>query len=136
MNSLRTPLSKVRGNGSAGTGLSHYIAHRISAIILALSFPFFMHGLITSLPLGYEGLRAWLSCPYGVFTWLTFISAGLFHARLGMNEVILDYIHAPFGRNLLLFLNFAVCCAFWVMAIMAILKMWITGDATSMDMGA
>ena len=41
MTDFRTPLSKVRGHGAAREGVHEFIAHRVSAIILALVFPIF-----------------------------------------------------------------------------------------------
>ena len=125
MNDLRTPLSKVRGQGAAGSGAHDFITHRVSAIILALVFPFFLYGLMKALPGGYDGLVGWVSSPMGAFTMLVFITAGLYHGRIGINEVIVDYIPKHGTRSLLLLVNTLAAFGFWLVGVLAILKFWV-----------
>ena len=44
--SIRTPLGKVRGLGSAKHGAAHFVAQRVSAIALLFLVPWFMISLI------------------------------------------------------------------------------------------
>ena len=125
MTDLSTPLSRVRGHGAAKEGVKHHIASRVSAIILALITPFFIWGLINALPGGYDGLMAWIGSAGGAFTWLVFISAGLYHGRLGMNEVILDYATTHGSRTFFMLLNTIASAGFGLAGILAILKIWL-----------
>ena len=125
MSDLRTPLSKVRGHGAANEGVKHHIAARVSAIILALITPFFIWGLIKALPGQYDGLMAWIASPFGAFTWLVFITAGIYHGRLGMNEVILDYSTSHGSRTFFMLLNTIASAGFWLVGVLAILKIWL-----------
>lgn len=125
MSNLKTPLSQVRGHGSAKEGTGHHISHRVSAIILAILAPFVIMGVIGALPGGYRGLMAWIGSPLGAFTLLTFITAGLFHGRLGMNEIILDYASSATSRTFFLLLNTLACLGCWLIGVLAILKIWL-----------
>ena len=125
MSDMRTPLSKVKGHGAAREGVHEFIAHRVSAIILALIFPFFLYGFMKALPGGYDGLMAWASSGFGAFTLLIFITAGLYHGRIGINEVLLDYIPSHDMRTFLVLLNSLVALGAWLAGTMAILKIWL-----------
>lgn len=121
---MKTPLAKVRGHGAAGSGVHHHIAARVSAIILALVTPIFLYGLLTAFPDGYDGLVDWLSGPVGAFSAIAFIGAGLYHGRLGMNEVILDYLGGSL-RTVCLLANTLACLGFGLIGILSILKIWL-----------
>lgn len=125
MSELRTPLSQVRGHGAAKEGLQHHIATRVSAIVLALILPFFFFGLMNALPGGYDGIMAWIGSAGGAFTVLVFVTAGLYHGRLGFNEVIVDYANSHGSRMFFLFLNTVATVGFWLVGVLAILKIWL-----------
>ncbi len=125
MTDFRTPLSKVRGHGAAREGVHEFIAHRVSAIVLAIVFPFFVYGLMKALPAGYEGLMTWIGSAFGAFTLLVFITAGLYHGRIGINEVILDYVPSHDARTFFVLINSLLSFGFWLMGVLAILKIWL-----------
>ncbi len=78
-----------------------------------------------AIPGGYDGLMAWIGSAYGAFTLLVFITAGLYHGRLGMNEVILDYAGSHGSRTFFTLLNTIACAGFWLVGVLAILKIWL-----------
>jgi len=122
---FRTDLGKVRGSGAAKGGVHEFIAHRVSAIVLALLLPFFLYGLIKALHGGYAGLIGWASSPLGAFVLLGFITAGIYHGRLGINEVISDYVSGDGLRSLFMLLNTLASFVFWLIGVLAILKIWL-----------
>jgi len=122
---FRTDLGKVRGQGAAKGGVHEFIAHRVSAIVLALLLPFFLYGLITALHQGYPGLIAWVASPVGAFVLLGFLTAGLYHGRLGINEVISDYVQNAGTRSIFMLFNTLASFAFWLVGVLAILKLWL-----------
>jgi len=96
----RTPLKQVKGLGSAKEGTSHFWAQRLSAmalvpLILWLCFS------IASLPgMDYVTLREWLSHPFTAVMMILLIVAGFFHARLGLQEVAIDYMGGHASRTI------------------------------------
>ncbi|MBK9494841.1 MAG: Succinate dehydrogenase/Fumarate reductase transmembrane subunit [Alphaproteobacteria bacterium ADurb.BinA280] len=108
--SLRDPLARVRGVGSARHGTEHFILQRISAVILALLTPWLLWLLITLIPADYATVRATLSNPIHAILLLSFLMALFWHSRLGLQVVIEDYVHhhglGIFAQILVLF-----CCS-------------------------
>lgn len=97
MSNFRTPLSKVKGLGSAKEGTSHFWTQRLTAIAL-IPLVLWLAFSVASLPdMEYLAMREWLSQPFNAITMILFIIAGFYHARLGLQVVIEDYIgsHGP-----------------------------------------
>jgi succinate dehydrogenase / fumarate reductase membrane anchor subunit len=120
--SLRTPLGRVRGLGSAKAGVGHFIAQRVTALALVGLAPWFLLGLMGAVSGGYDGARAWLSQPVNAILAIATIAAGTHHMRLGIQVVIEDYIHKPFGKTACLVLNTFVAVLLFVAAAYAILR--------------
>jgi len=125
MSDFRTDLGKVRGIGAAKGGVHEFITHRVSAVVLAILLPFFVCGLMKALPGGYDGLMAWVGSPTGAFVLLAFLSAGIYHGRLGINEVISDYVQSTGMRSFSMILNALVSVSAWLIGVLAILKIWL-----------
>lgn len=90
---LRTPLKRVKGLGSAKNGTGHFWAQRLTAIALVplvLWFLVLVLGLIGQDPFV---VRARLAEPLNATLLLAFIAATFWHAQLGVQVVIEDYIH-------------------------------------------
>jgi len=124
--SLRTPLGKVRGLGSAKHGAGHFITQRVSAIGLLFLVPWFLISLIGAVRGGYDGALAWVSDPINAVLTLLAVGAALYHMRLGMQVVVEDYIAKHGTKNVLLVLNTFICVVFFVAAAYAVLKIAIS----------
>ena len=120
---LRTPLSRVRGHGSAKTGTGHFIAQRVSAIALAILLPYLVIYAALNLGPGYDGARAWVGQPLVAAPLLLALFAALYHMQIGMQVVIEDYFARPGGKGLLLILNAFVALALAAAGGFAILKL-------------
>ncbi len=88
----KTPLAKAQGLGSAKTGTGHWWFQRVSAVALVpLSFwLLYLLSLVFNAP--YTETLAWLSQPVNTVCIAAWISAGLYHAALGVQVVIEDYV--------------------------------------------
>jgi succinate dehydrogenase / fumarate reductase membrane anchor subunit len=129
MTSYRTPLGRARGRGSAKHGVGHFIAQRVSAVALA---PLGLWALYSALGLsrvGFDGAQAWLHAPLNAILSILLAIAATVHMRIGMTEVIEDYIHKPSTKTALLILNFFVCVLAGVAAVFCILKIALIGSA-------
>ena len=124
--SIRTPLGKVRGLGSAKHGVGHFITQRVSAVGLIFLVPWFLISLIGAVRGGYDGALAWVADPINAV--LTFLAVGtaLYHMRLGMQVVVEDYITKHSTKNLLLILNTFICVVLFAAAAYAVLKIAIS----------
>ena len=92
--SLRTPLGRVRGLGSAKEGTAHWWAQRLTAIALVPLVLWFAASLIVLAGADHATVAAWLRDPVAAVLMLLLILAGFHHAQLGMQVVIEDYVHS------------------------------------------
>lgn len=91
--SLRTPLSRAKGLGSAKQGLHHWWVQRVSAAALVPLVIWFVYGVIRYAGADYEVVRAWIAHPVNAVLWSLFIGVAMHHAQMGMQVVYEDYIH-------------------------------------------
>ena len=120
--SIRTPLGKVRGLGSAKHGAGHFIAQRVSAIALLFLVPWFLISLIGAVRGGYYGATDFIASPVNAVLILLGVGAALYHMRIGMQVVVEDYIGKNSTRAVLLILNTFVAVALFAAAAFAVLK--------------
>jgi succinate dehydrogenase / fumarate reductase membrane anchor subunit len=123
--SMRTPLGKVRGLGSAKHGAGHFITQRVSAVALVVLVPWFLVTLIGAVRGGYDGALVYLSDPINAVLVMLAVGASLYHMRLGMQVVIEDYIAKHSTKAVLLILNTFVCVVLFAAAAYAVLKIAI-----------
>ncbi len=118
----RTPLANVRGLGSAKEGTHHFWMQRVSAVALVPLGLWFLIGLITLTGSDYDTAAEWLRSPTSTVLCIALIVATFYHAYLGMQVVLEDYIHTK-GLKLfsLLFLKFA-CALMGTASVVAVLR--------------
>ena len=90
--SLRTPLGRVRGLGSAKDGVAHWWAQRITAVALIPLLLWLAASLSASAGMDHAAVKEWLSSPVSATLLILLIAAGFHHAQLGLQVVIEDYI--------------------------------------------
>ena len=93
MSQLRTPLKKALGLGSAKHGVQHFITQRVTAVALLLLAGWFLWTVLSVLHLDYAGARALVAQPLNAALMLAFVVAVFWHAQLGLQVVIEDYVH-------------------------------------------
>lgn len=103
--SMRTPLGKVRGLGSAKEGTEHFWRQRLTAVA---NIPLVIIGLwlmISLVGAPYSEVRATLASPLTVIFIALFSISVLYHMHLGMQVVIEDYVHSELRKVFLIMLN-------------------------------
>lgn len=120
--SLQSPLARVRGLGSAKQGSHHWWMQRMTAIALLPLTLWFAVSVLQLGTVGYEEVRAWLSDPFDAVLLLVMLVALYYHAGLGLQVVIEDYIE-PESRKIasLIVMKFVVFIAAAV-ALYSVLK--------------
>lgn len=91
---LRDPLANARGLGSAKSGFGHWWAQRLSAVLLALLTPFVVYCLAKYGLGDYALLKSQFANPLWSGALLLYVLALFWHARLGLQVVIEDYVHS------------------------------------------
>jgi len=97
--SLRTPLGRVKGLGSAKQGTLHWWQQRLTAIVLAPLSLWLVFSLVSIMSLGYAAVTLWMRKPINAVLLLIFILALFHHTQLGLQVVIEDYVESE-GQKL------------------------------------
>lgn len=90
---LRTPLKIARGLGSAKSGAHHFMVQRLTAVALTGLGLWFIWLALALLHTDYAGARALIAQPVNAVLMLAFVVAVFWHAQLGLQVVIEDYVH-------------------------------------------
>jgi len=106
--SLRSPLGRARGYGSAKEGVQTYLAERISAVALVPLALWFVFSVAQLPMLSYPAVRHWAEAPSVAVMLSLFLAVLFYHSSLGVKVVVEDYV-AGEGKKLvmLLFVKFA-----------------------------
>lgn len=91
--SLRSPLGRVRGLGSAGSGTEHWWGQRVSAAALAVLLVWIVIALLGLPALDYYSVHAWLARPLNAVLVILLLLSIAWHAKLGVEVVLQDYVH-------------------------------------------
>ena len=110
----------------AHKGTSTFVMQRASAVVLLPLSVWFLIGLIAHAGDSFAEMRAWLALPQTSILFAGLVSFGAFHMRIGMSEVIVDYI-GPGLRGILLALNWLVAIAVIALAIFSAYQLSIAG---------
>lgn len=87
-----TALARVRGHGAAKSGTHHWLAQRLTAVALIPLSVWFVVSLLAVTEMNYETVIAWIQSPLVAVFLLLFIFAMFYHAQLGLQMIIEDYI--------------------------------------------
>ncbi|MBY0563010.1 MAG: succinate dehydrogenase, hydrophobic membrane anchor protein [Hyphomonadaceae bacterium] len=119
---MRTPLGRVRHHGAAGEGTGHFIALRVTSIALAILAPWFVVSAGLSLRDGeYASVIDFLTEPVNAVGVVFLVAVSLYHMKLGMDEIIVDYIRRPAAKLMLMLLNAFAAWALGAAAIFSVL---------------
>ena len=91
--SMRTPLARVRGLGSAKEGVHHWWAQRLTAIALVPLALWFVVSVAGMAGMGHEEAKDWVGSPAVTVLLVLLVAATFWHAQLGVQVVIEDYVH-------------------------------------------
>ncbi len=120
---LRTPLSRVRGLGSAREGVEHFWMQRLTAVANVILVLFLVISLVTHAGADHQTVKAYLSSPMVAIMMILVIISGVTHMRLGMQVVIEDYISKDGRRIALLIGNTFFSLFIGLSSVFAILKL-------------
>ena len=103
--SLRSPLSRARGLGSAKHGVHHFWVQRLSAIALIPLSLWFVFSAAMFARGDYAAVRHWVAAPSVAVALVLFLGAATYHSALGVQVVIEDYVASDAGKLAVLILS-------------------------------
>jgi len=124
---MRSQLGRVVGLGSAKEGVEHWWLQRLTAIALVPLGLWFVISLLAQLGGSYQQTLAWLGAPIPAILMILMLGTTFYHAALGMQVVIEDYVHQEWMKLALLIALRFVCFALAVTGIFAVLRVALRG---------
>jgi len=121
--SMRTPLARVRGYGSAKSGTEHFVRQRLTAIanipltIAAVTI------VISLIGRNQAAVAQILGSTFVAIVMLLFIISVSYHMMIGMQVIIEDYVHGERAKYTLLILNKMFTVVVGFSSVYAILKL-------------
>ena len=89
------PLAKARGLGSAQSGTDHWWKQRATALLLLPLSAWVLYAVVALTGAEYIEVRAFIADPVHAGAALLLAGALFWHAQLGLQVVIEDYVHTP-----------------------------------------
>jgi len=124
-NSLRSPLGKARGLGSAKHGTDHWWKQRLTALaLIPLIIYVFASFYMNVADGGRDGALLWLRSPFAATFVVLFLLFAFHHGASGVQVVIEDYVHhekAKLGAIMLVKFFAAILALLGVLATVKIL---------------
>jgi succinate dehydrogenase / fumarate reductase membrane anchor subunit len=120
--SLQTPLGRARGLGSAKEGVSHWWAQRVTAIALVPLTLWFVASLLGVAGADYEAVVAWIASPFNAVLLITLLISMFYHATLGLQVIIEDYVHHEGTKVASLLVMKFLLVLLGVFAVLAVLR--------------
>jgi len=96
--SLRSPLGRVLGLGSAREGVAHWWAQRVGAVALVPLTLWLVLSLAALGSLDHQAVIGFLRQPLNALLALLLVLVSAQHSYLGVEVVIEDYVHAPAAK--------------------------------------
>ena len=121
--SIRTPIGRVRGLGSARSGTEHFWHQRLTAVANLFLVTAFVVILVSLLGRSHAAVIQILGSPFVAIVMLLMVGSVTYHMKLGMQVVIEDYVHdekwklAAIIGNTFFAIAVAAACAFALLKI-------------------
>jgi succinate dehydrogenase / fumarate reductase membrane anchor subunit len=122
-----TPISEVRGLGSARTGTREFVVQRVTSVALAILLTAFLILLVRLNGEPHAVVVETLSSPLVAILLIASVLVTIVHMRLGMQVIIEDYVHTELWKFALLIANWLFAWAVGLIAVFAVLKLAFGG---------
>jgi len=120
---MQNPLAKVRGMGSTGGSSNHWRSQRYSALLLLLSSVWILWLGVSLAGADYASASAAMAEPFNAGMAILMAGTMFYHAQLGLQVVIEDYVHAPVLEFVLLLIVRLGCLVAFLISAIAALKL-------------
>jgi succinate dehydrogenase / fumarate reductase membrane anchor subunit len=119
---LRSPLGRVRGLGSARSGVHHWWVQRVTSVALLPLILWFALSVASLAGAGYAETVEWIGRPWNAVLMLITLGVGFHHTALGLQVIIEDYTNQDWLRMAGVLAAKAVCLILALAAALAVLR--------------
>ena len=119
---MQTPLAAVRGLGSAKSGLHHWWNQRMTAVAMVPLVIWMVSLCILMTGASYQDALAIASHPANATVLILFVAVGFWHATLGLQVILEDYVAAEGLRLVLIVVIRMFAIALAALSILSILR--------------
>ena len=120
---LRSPVGRAIGLGSAKEGVEHWWLQRVTAVALVPLTLWFVIAVVRLSSADIDTVRDWVGRPLPAILLVLLLIATFWHASLGVQVVIEDYVHTDLVKLGLLIVMRLACFALAVAGVIAVLGM-------------
>lgn len=125
--SLRSPLARALGQGSAKEGVHHWWAQRLTSVALVPLGVWFAVSVLSLPSLDHATVTAWIGQLWTIVFLILLVLSAAWHSQLGVRVVVEDYVHGSGAKTLTLalvtFFHVVVAAA----GVLAVLKVALGG---------
>jgi succinate dehydrogenase / fumarate reductase membrane anchor subunit len=118
-----TSIGRVRGLGPAHEGTHHWLLQRFTAAGNLITVVFLVVSLALMPDFQFETIQHWVARPVTTLALALMIVSVFWHARLGLQVMVEDYVHGPgskFAATLVLNLAFFAGAGFGLLSLLRI----------------
>ena len=120
---LRSPLGRVRGLGSAKNGVHHWVAQRVTSIALLPLTIWFVIAAIGLMGAPHAQVAAWIARPWNAVLLLLTVGIGFYHMAYGIQVILEDYVNQEWLKIASILAVKAVCLVLALASALAILRL-------------
>jgi succinate dehydrogenase / fumarate reductase, membrane anchor subunit len=121
----RTPIARARGLGAAGSGFSHWWVERVTGVALVPLTVWFVLSVMAYGGREHAQVTAWIAAPPTLAPMVLLLISAFWHAALGLQVIVEDYVHSGAKVWVLLAVRFA-CFALAVAGLVALFRIAVT----------
>ena len=119
---MATPLKRVRGLGSARSGTETFWRQRVTAVANVPLVIFLILAIVSHIGADYGTIRGFIDQPLVALAFLALIISAAIHMRIGLKEIIEDYVHGEGAKVLAIVLATFFTAVVGLASVVAILK--------------
>ena len=119
----RSPLGRVRGAGTAKSGVHHWYAERVTSLALVPLTLWFIFSTVRLAGARQEFVAAWAGHPWNAVLLLALIVMTFHHMALGIQVVLEDYVKPAWVMTTGVLVTKAVCGLLALTAALSVLKL-------------
>jgi len=127
--SLRSPLRRVLGMGSAKDGVQHWWRQRLTSVALVPLTVWFAVSLLALPSLDHATVTAWMAQSWTALLLILLVLVATWHSQLGVQVVVEDYVPDPGARTVTLALLTFLHAVLALAGVFAVLKVALGGTA-------